>query len=171
MDALATPARRRASAGAGEVRLMRVMPARTAPIVAAVDGSSASRGAIEIAVKLAAELKAPLVFVYVRRKPSGLLGKPFFQRRLTAVMTHARRVVASALRAAERAGVDAEGEILEGAPRKRILELAADREARLIVVGSRRHRFSRSVSCGLMRTAQRPVVVARSSRPVLASAP
>jgi nucleotide-binding universal stress UspA family protein len=171
MDALATPARRRASAVAGEVRLMQVMQARTAPIVAAVDGSSASRGAIEIAVKLAAELKAPLVFVYVRRKPSGLLGTPFFQRRLTAVMTHARRVVASALRAAERAGVDAEGEILEGAPHKRVLELAADREAKLIVVGSRRRRLRRSVSCGVVRAAEGPVVVAHSSQPLLACAP
>jgi nucleotide-binding universal stress UspA family protein len=171
MAAVATPTRRPASAGAAEVRLTRVIPAKTAPIVAAVDGSSASRGAIEFAVKLAAELKVPLVFVYVRRGPSGLLGTPFFQRRLTAVMTHARRIVAGALRAAERAGVDAEGEILEGAPRKRILEFAGDRDARLIVMGSRRRRFSRSVSCGVVRAAEGPVVVAHSSRPVLASAP
>ena len=60
-------------------------------------------------------------------------------------MTHVRRV-AGALRAAERAGVEGGGEILEGAPRKRILEVAADREARLIVVGSRGRGFSRSVS-------------------------
>ena len=171
MAAPAIPTRRPASAGAAEGKLTRAMPAKTAPIVAAVDGSSSNRGAVEFAVKLATELKAPLVFVYVRRGPFGLLGTPFFQRRLTAAMSHARRILARALRSAERGGVAAEGEILEGAPRKRIVELAADREARLIVVGSRRHRFSRSVSCGLMRTAQRPVVVARSSRPVLASAP
>jgi nucleotide-binding universal stress UspA family protein len=170
MAAPAIPTRRPASAGAAEGKLTRAMPAKTAPIVAAVDGSSASRGAVEFAVKLATDLNAPLVFVYVRRGPSGMLGTPFFQRRLTAAMSHARRILARALRSAERAGVDAEGEILEGAPRKRILELAADREARLIVVGSRRHRFSRSVSRGLMRAAQRPVVVARSSRPLLASA-
>ena len=83
MAALATPTHRPPSAGAAQVRLTRVMPANTAPIVAAVDGSSASRGAIEIAVKLAVELNGPLVFVYVRRGPAGFLGTPIFQRRLT----------------------------------------------------------------------------------------
>jgi nucleotide-binding universal stress UspA family protein len=75
--------------------------------------------------------------VYVRQGPPGFLGGPFFQRRLTAKMTRARRAVDGALSAAARAGVEAEGEILEGAPRKRILQLAGDRNARLIVVGSR----------------------------------
>jgi nucleotide-binding universal stress UspA family protein len=110
---------------------------RTTPIVAAVDGSSASRSAIEIAVKLAVELSAPLVFVYVRRGPMGFLGTPVFQRRLTAEVARARRALARALRAAARAGVDAEGEVLEGSPHKRILEFARDRRARLVVVGSR----------------------------------
>jgi nucleotide-binding universal stress UspA family protein len=64
---------------------------RTTPIVAAVDGSSASRSAIEIAVKLAVELSAPLVFVYVRRGPMGFLGTPVFQRRLTAEVARASR--------------------------------------------------------------------------------
>jgi nucleotide-binding universal stress UspA family protein len=75
------------------------MPAtRSTPIVAAVDGSSASRSAIEIAVKLAVELSAPLVFVYVRRGPAGFLGTPIFQRRLTAEMARARRALGRALR-------------------------------------------------------------------------
>jgi nucleotide-binding universal stress UspA family protein len=168
MTAQAIPTRTPPSAGAAELRLTRAMPAnRTTPIVAAVDGSSASRSAIEIAVKLAVELNAPLVFVYVRRGPPGFLGRPFFQRRLTAKMTRARRAVDRALSAAAHAGVDAEGEILEGAPRKRILQLASDRDARLIVVGSRRRRFSRSVSCGVLPAAEGPVVVARSRRPLL----
>jgi nucleotide-binding universal stress UspA family protein len=147
---------------------MRAVPARGAPIVAAIDDSSASRGVVETAVKLAAELNASLVFVYVRRGPPGFLGRPFFQRSLTAKMTRARRSVDRALRVAAQAGVDAEGEILEGAPRRRILQFASDRDARLIVVGSRRRRFSRSVSRGVLRAAEGPVVVARSRCPVLA---
>ena len=168
MAALATPTRTPASAGAAELRLMRAVPEKATPIVAAIDGSSASRGVVETAVKLAAELNASLVFVCVRRGPPGFLGRPFFQRSLTAKMTRARRAVDRALRAAAHAGVDAEGEILEGAPRKRILQLANDRDVRLIVVGSPRRRFSRSVSCGVLRAADRPVVVARSRRPLLA---
>ena len=167
MAALATPSRTPASAGAAELRLMRAVPAKATPIVAAIDDSSARRGVIETAVNLAAELNAALVFVCVRRGPPGFLGRPFFQRSLTAKMTRARRSVDRALRVAAQAGVDAEGEILEGAPRKRILQLASDRDARLIVVGSRRRRFSRSVSRGVLRAAEGPVVVARS-RPLLA---
>jgi nucleotide-binding universal stress UspA family protein len=168
MAARATPTRRPASAGAAELRLMRAVPAKGAPIVAAIDDSSACRGVVETAVKLAAELNASLVFVYVRRGPPGFLGRPFFQRSLTAKMTRARRSVDRALRVAAQAGVDAEGEILEGAPRRRILQFASDRDARLIVVGSRRRRFSRSVSRGVLRAAEGPVVVARSRRPLLA---
>jgi nucleotide-binding universal stress UspA family protein len=167
MAARATPTRTPASAGAAELRLIRAVPAKGTPIVAAIDESSASRGVVETAVKLAAELNASLVFVYVRRGPPGFLGRPFFQRSLTAKMTRARRSVDRALRVAAQAGVDAEGEILEGAPRKRILQLASDRDARLIVVGSRRRRFSRNVSRGVLRAAEWPVVVARS-RPLLA---
>jgi nucleotide-binding universal stress UspA family protein len=168
MAARATPTRTPATAGAAEHRLMRAVPAKATAIVAAIDDSSASRSVVETAVKLAAELNASLVFVYVRRGPPGFLGRPFFQRSLTAKMTRARRSVDRALRVAAQAGVDAEGEILEGAPRKRILQLASDRDARLIVVGSRRRRFSRSVSCGVLRAAEGPVVVARSRRPLLA---
>jgi nucleotide-binding universal stress UspA family protein len=161
MAAQATATRTPVSAGAAELRLTQVMPAnRTTPIVAAVDGSTASRSAIEIGVKLAVELSAPLVFVYVRRGPAGFLGTPIFQRRLTAEMARARRALARALRAAARAGVEAEGEILEGSPGKRIVELARDREAELVVVGSRRRRLRRSVSRAVFRTADRPVVVA-----------
>jgi nucleotide-binding universal stress UspA family protein len=169
MTARAIPTRTPLSAGAAELRLTPASPAnRTTPIVAAVDGSSASRSAIEIAVKLAVELSdAPLVFVYVRRGPAGFLGTPIFQRRLTAEMARARRALARALRSAARAGVNAEGEILEGSPHERILEFARDRGARLIVVGSRGRKRSRSVSRAVVRAAERPVVVARGGRPLL----
>jgi nucleotide-binding universal stress UspA family protein len=157
-----------AKSPSAELRLTRALPAdRKTPIVAAVDGSSASGNAIEIAVKLAVELSAPLVFVYVRRGPAGFLGTPIFQRRLTAEMARARRALARALRAAARAGVDAGGEILEGSPHKRILESARDRGASLIVVGSRGRRRSRSVSRAVVRAAQGPVVVARGGRALL----
>jgi nucleotide-binding universal stress UspA family protein len=107
------------------------------------------------------------VFVYVRRGPAGFLGTPIFQRRLTAEMARARRALARALRAAARAGVDAEGEIVEGSPHKRILEFARDRGASLIVVGSRERKRSRSVSRAVVRAAQGPVVVARGGRALL----
>lgn len=78
-------------------------------------------------------------------------------------MARARLVRDRALRAAERAGVAAEGEILEGSPRKRILDFARHRGAQLVVVGRRRRRLGRRVFCAVVRTARRAVVVAQGS--------
>jgi nucleotide-binding universal stress UspA family protein len=132
------------------------------PIVAAVDGSAAGRAAIVEAVRLAGELEAPIVFVYVRRGPAAFFGAPVYQRRLTAKMARARRVLHEALTVADNAGVPAEIEVLEGSPGRRISEFARDRGARLIVVGSRRHKLGQSVSTSVIRTAGRPVIVTQS---------
>jgi nucleotide-binding universal stress UspA family protein len=141
-----------------------------APIIAAIDASAASRAAVEEAVILAAELEAPLVFVYVRRGPPPSLGAPFYQRLLSKEMERARRVLDRALRIARVAEVEAEVEILEGSPKRRIVEFAHDRGAQLLVLGSRRRRLGRSIAWAITRTADRPVVVAarRPSRLALA---
>lgn len=139
------------STGAGQV----------APIVTGVDGSSASTVAVDAAVDVAGDLGAPIVFVYVRRGPAGILGEPTYQRRLTAAMAHGRRVLDDALQAAAAAGVQAEGEILEGSPRRRIAEFARSRGAQLVVVGSRRRKVGRSVSRGVTKASSRPVLVAK----------
>jgi nucleotide-binding universal stress UspA family protein len=137
---------------------------RSSPIVAAVDGSAASRAAIGEAVRLSAELRAPIVFVYVRRGPASYLGTPVYQRRLSKELARARHVLDRALGVAREAGVPATAEILEGPPRRRIAELARDRDARLVVVGSRRRRLWPSVTSGVVRAAGRPVVVAAGPR-------
>lgn len=148
----------------GVDRCMQLRQTEAAPIVAAVDGSSATTVAVETAVHLAAELDAPIVFVYVRRGPAGYLGTPAYQRRLTAEMERGRRVLDEALEAAAAAGVDAEGEILEGRPRRRIADFARIRNARFVVVGSRPRKVGRSVSRGVAHAAGRPVVVAQGLR-------
>src|SRR5688572_14662865 len=74
------------TSGAGQARLRAdgvhhdtaARPIEAAPIVAAVDGSSANTYAVETAVNLAAELDAPIVFVYVRRGPAAFLGAPAY---------------------------------------------------------------------------------------------
>jgi nucleotide-binding universal stress UspA family protein len=134
-----------------------------APIVAAVDGSAAGRAASAEAVRLASELGAPIVFVHVRRGPAAFFGAPVYQRRLTAKMARARRGLDEARAVAEDACLAAEIEVLEGSPRRRISEFARERGAQLIVVGSRRHKLSPSVSTGVIRTAGRPVLVARAA--------
>ena len=121
------------------------------PIVAAVEASAAGLTAAHTATRLARELDLPLIFVYVRRWPWGGLGAPYYQRRLDAEMATARRVLGDALAAAA---------ILEGRPARRVIEFARHRDAGLVVLGTRRRRFRRSVSRQVIRAADRPVVVA-----------
>jgi len=132
----------------------------TEPIVAAVDASASSRDAVEEAVTLAGELDAPLVFAYVRRGPAAVFGGPLYQERLTSANQRARCVLDRALQIANNAEVEAEAEILEGSPARRIVEFARDRNAQLVVIGSRRRRISPSVSRAVTRAADRPVVIA-----------
>ena len=131
-----------------------------APLVAGVDGSPASLAAVEEAISLGRDLDAPLVFAYVRRGPRGYLGAPYYQRQLSGAMARARRTLDHAVGMAAAAGIEAEAEILEGNPRRRIVEFAHDRGAQMVIVGSRRRLLSRSVSRGVARAADRPVMVA-----------
>jgi nucleotide-binding universal stress UspA family protein len=139
------------------------------PIVAAVDGSSGSQAASSEAVRLAAALDAPLVFVYVRRGPAGSIGEPLYQERLSRELARARHALAAALAVAANEGVDATAEVLEGSPRRRIADFARDRQARLVVVGSRRRKLTPSVSRGVVQRAGRPVVVARAPQALAAA--
>jgi nucleotide-binding universal stress UspA family protein len=139
-----------------------------APIVVGVDNSSAAAAAAQAAVRLARELTAPLVFVYVRRGPSPALGEPYHQRRLDAEMWAGRRALNDGLAVAERAGVSATGEQLAGKPSRRVVEFARIRGARVVVLGSRRRRLGRSVSRDVIRSADRPVLIAGGTGPAAA---
>jgi nucleotide-binding universal stress UspA family protein len=131
-----------------------------APVVVAVDSSSAAQTAVMDAVRLARELSAPVVFVYFRRGPSAVLGEPYFQRRLNAEVAMGNGALEAALAVARQAGVAASGEQLHGNPARQLAEFARIRGARLVVVGSRRRLIGRSVSRAVIRGADRPVVVA-----------
>jgi nucleotide-binding universal stress UspA family protein len=144
---------------AGGRRGARVEPA-PAPIVVAVDSSSATRTAVSDGIRLARDLDAPVIFVYVRRGPSAVLGEPYYQRRLDAEIAIGKRVLETALAGANRAGVTAGSEELHGNPARRLAEFARIRGARLVVLGSRRRLLGRSVSRALLRSADRPVLVA-----------
>ena len=137
-----------------------------APIVVAVDDSPVTEAAAQSGVRLARELGAPLVFVYVRRGPWSALGAPYYQRRLDAELSVGRCALDEALAIAERAGVSATAEQLAGNPARRVVELARLRGARLVVLGSRRRRLGRSVSRGVIRGADRPVLVAARAAPL-----
>lgn len=83
-------------------------------------------------------------------------------------MRAGRRALDDALAIAERAGVPATGEEIAGNPARRVVEFARLRCARLVVLGSRRRRLGRSVSRDVIRSADRPVVVAGRTAPAAA---
>ncbi|HSS74331.1 MAG TPA: universal stress protein [Gaiellaceae bacterium] len=134
-------------------------------ILVATDGSENGRYALEGAVELAAAAGAKLTVVYVRNAPLPVLGEPVYQRSLSVELRHANEVMAIATGLAHTAGVEAETEVLEGDPAKRIVELARVRDVDLIVVGSRglgtiTGTLLGSVSRDVLHHADRPVLVA-----------
>ncbi|HEY7259610.1 MAG TPA: universal stress protein [Gaiellales bacterium] len=121
------------------------IPPRPRPVIAAVDGSAAGRVAADEAIASARDLRAPVLFVHVRRGPSTVWGRPFYQRRLERALRKGREAVAAAAARARTAGVAAQTEILEGPPGLRIAELARSRDAQLVIVGPRGRRLRASV--------------------------
>jgi nucleotide-binding universal stress UspA family protein len=135
-------------------------------LIVGVDGSEGSRAAVDEAIDLADALDATVTFAFVRKPPSGWLGNPYYQRALTGDLAKARFDVANAVETATRAGIEADAEILEGDPANELVSLADNRDADLIVVGSRGHgalagAVLGSVSQSVSQHANRTVVVAK----------
>lgn len=131
-----------------------------------VDGSEGSTAAIDEAVDLARDLDAAITFVYVRKPPSWALGHPFYERQLSQDLRRARETLDDAIATAASAGIEADGEILEGDAADEIVSFADNRRADLIVVGSRGHgalagALLGSVSRAVAEHADVPVVVAK----------
>jgi nucleotide-binding universal stress UspA family protein len=105
-------------------------------IVIGTDGSPGSTAAVEEGLEFARLLGVPVTFIYVRH-PITLLGEPYYQRRLSGQLAHARAALDEAMDVAERVGVEADCEIVEGDPVDELVRAARYQEADLIVVGSR----------------------------------
>jgi nucleotide-binding universal stress UspA family protein len=133
------------------------------PIVIATDGSEGADEAVVAGARVARTLGTTAILVYVR-PTLGALGDPYYQEKLSEQMAHARAAVGRARELVVQEGVDAEEEILEGSAADRVVELARDRNAPLIVVGSRglgavAGALLGSVSSAIIHRADRPVLV------------
>ena len=133
-------------------------------ILVAVDDSPGACRAVAEGVDLARSTGAAVTFLAVRHRIR-LLGNPQYQRRLTKQLARFRPVLDEALAEAERAGVEADAEILEGDVVEEIIRVALYRESDAIVVGSRglgpfASAMLGSVSRALLEYAPTPVVVA-----------
>lgn len=142
------------------------MKASTMSLIVGVDDTEGSAAAIDEAVRLAVDLDATVTFVHVGKPPSALLGEPYYKRALSADLGPGRRALAAAVEAAQLAGVEADAELLEGDPADELVSLADNRDADLIVVGSRGYgalagALLGSVSRSVVQHASRPVVVAK----------
>lgn len=132
-------------------------------VIIATDGSESADQAVAAGARLARELGARAVVVYVR--PSlGTLGEPYYQQKLSEQMEHARAALDHARRLADDEGVAAAEEIMEGEAAEQIVELARARDALVIVVGSRglgavAGALLGSVSSAILHRADRPVLV------------
>jgi nucleotide-binding universal stress UspA family protein len=137
------------------------------PILIATDGSEGAEGAAVAGARVARTLGTTAILVYVR--PSlGALGDPYYQEKLSEQMAHARVALDRARGLVAQEGVEAEEEVLEGSAADRIVELARDRNAPLIVVGSRglgavAGALLGSVSSAIIHRADRPVLIVPST--------
>ena len=143
---------------------------RLKPLIVAIDGSDGGNAAVTEAIILARDLPGALTFVFVRKPPSSMLGFPLPERHASYDLRRARETIGVAIEAATAAGVESDGEILEGDVADEIVSFADNRQADLIVVGSRGHgalagALLGSVSRAVVQHAHVPVLVAKH-RPV-----
>jgi len=131
-------------------------------IVVGYDGSDCGKAALERALELARALDDRLVLVF-GYAPPGIWGGEIAEHE-GAVEELGERVMATARARAEEAGVEAEVLLVAKRAPEALVEAAAEREARMIVVGSYGEKPLKGMILGstpnrLLYTAERPVLV------------
>jgi len=140
------------------------------PILLATDGSPSAAEATREAIFLAHALDVPLVVAAVQHVTMPAYGyygwADVYSELVKAEEEHVHKVLAETAEQAAEAGVVCETVPLEGPVAERIVELAAERDAQMIVLGAhgwgavRRFVFG-SVSLGVLHEAPCPVLIAR----------
>jgi len=142
-------------------------------LLVAVDGSEPSEAAVKLALRLAAQERARVLFVNVveveKVVASVVPGQGFADPTMAIDQLRANggELLRAALAKAQAAGVQAESEIVDGDAADTIVELAKDKKADAIVLGSHgRAGFQRlllgSVAEGVLRKSSVPVLIAKS---------
>jgi nucleotide-binding universal stress UspA family protein len=142
------------------------------PVMLATDGSPTAAKATKVAIELATALGAPLLVVScwdISYQPAVVGFAPVMPDLDRIGREQAEEVVEQAAQEARQARVSALTLIRRGDPAREICAVAADRDARMIVIGShgwgamKRLVFG-SVSTGVLHHAQRPVLVVPGTR-------
>lgn len=130
-------------------------------LILGYDDSAGARAALEAAIELARELGDRIVIAF-GYEPPGDMGEEIRAAR-DAVREVGERVAHHALSRVEAAGVEAELAVVDARPVDALLELATERDARMIVVGSYGESPIRGAILGstphkLLHLADRPVL-------------
>ncbi len=135
-------------------------------IVVGVDGSAGSESAVRRAIELAAGLGDSLVVAYAVEPPFRSVGDEW-RAAQEAIEELGGPIVDAAVARAAEAGVTAEGVLVPKRPTEALLELAGQRDARMIVVGT----ASERPLTGLILGSVPHKLVHRSGIPVLVVPP
>ena len=137
-----------------------------ADIVVGYDGSDCSKAALAEAVGLAKGLGDRLVLVF-GYAPPGIWGGEIAEHE-EALEELGAKVTGEAMEKVSAAGVEAEVELVAKRPSEALVNVAAERDARMIIVGSYGDKPLKGVILGstpnkLLYMAERPVLVVPES--------
>jgi nucleotide-binding universal stress UspA family protein len=136
-----------------------------ATLVVGYDGTDGARAALSAAAKLAQELGDVVVAVFAYS--IGRLGGEVADY-AKAVEEHGRAVLEEARRIGAEAGVELDTVLRERETAEGLIEVADERDARMLVVGSHGERPLKSALVGstptrLLHLSERPVLVVRAA--------
>jgi nucleotide-binding universal stress UspA family protein len=136
-----------------------------AEIVVGYDGTDSSKAALDQAVGLAKELGDKVVIAFGYWPPGYAGGEMSAHRQ--AIKEHGEEITAEAGRSAKAAGVEIEVAMVSERPAEALRDLATQRGARMIVIGSRGESSLKGTVIGstahkLIHIAETPVLIVRA---------
>jgi nucleotide-binding universal stress UspA family protein len=135
-----------------------------AGVIVGYDGSDGAESALREAADLSKRLRESLTVVFgFDANPVGGEALDYWD----ALREHGKRTLTKAVEEAKKAGVEVETVVAEEAPADALSDLARERDASMIVVGSRGERPIAAALLGstphrLLHLSERPVLVVRS---------
>ena len=135
-------------------------------ILVAVDSSDYSGRALEKAIELSKLMDTKILLVHCHRRFPSILGEPYLQNAITAIIDEANKIVEPYRKALSESGTEFSERILEGPAGNVIPNIARIEKCEMIIMGSRgltdlEGLFIGSVTHRVLHLALCPVLVVR----------